>query len=326
MKNYLYDGCHRRINYLRLSVTDRCNFRCQYCMPADGILKRSHQDVLSFEELLLLSKVAVSLGVEKIRVTGGEPLLRSGILDFLAELKSLRGLDYLAVTTNGHNLLDTASELKKIGVTSLNVSVDSLDSATFAAVTRTGGLGSVLEGIHYAHELGIPIKLNVVVMKDINEHEIVDFAMLAFHYNWSVRFIEFMPSSACHAGLRGVSADEIHQKISSVYPLVPLNSDKHSGPSQDYKLVGGIGKVGIISAMSCPFCSSCNRIRITSTGGMKNCLFNEEETDLRPYLSTGDIHGLKQAMIENVLMKPEKHHVSWCSEVNHSLQMSSIGG
>ncbi|SEA29930.1 cyclic pyranopterin monophosphate synthase subunit MoaA [Desulfuromusa kysingii] len=326
MKTYLYDSCHRKINYLRLSVTDRCNFRCQYCMPAGGIVKRAHSEVLSFEELLQLAKTAVSLGVEKIRVTGGEPLLRKGILDFLAEIKSIPGLKYLAVTTNGHNLLQTAPRLQQIGLTSLNVSVDSLDPDTFATVTRTGELKPVLDGIRYAHALGIPIKLNVVVMRGINDHEIVNFATLANDYNWSVRFIELMPSSPCNANLKGVSADEIYQTISKQYLLEKLNNNELSGPSQDYKLVGGKGRIGVISAMSCPFCSSCNRIRITSTGGMKNCLFNEEETDLKPYLAAGDLYGLKQAMIENVLLKPEKHHIHWGDSVNPSLQMVSVGG
>lgn len=325
MKKHLYDSFDRRINYLRLSVTDRCNFRCQYCMPATGINKQMHKDILSYEDLMMVAKAAVSLGVEKIRITGGEPLVREGIVDFLGDLKALPSLDYLALTTNGYTLSQHVEKLSEIGVTSINVSLDSLDEKRFNSITRTGHLKPVLEGLRDAYVMGIPVKINVVVMKGVNDHEILDFAALANHYRWSIRFIEFMPSSVCST-LEGISSDEIYNRISSRYQLEKVSNSDHSGPSQDYRIVGGEGRIGIISAMSCPFCSSCNRIRITSTGGMKNCLFSDDETDLKPYLRERDSHGLKMAMWDNVLKKPEKHHVHWGDSVNPALQMASVGG
>jgi GTP 3',8-cyclase len=325
MKSHLYDSYQRRINYLRLSVTDRCNFRCQYCMPEAGSINQMHQDILSYEDLLMVAEAAVSLGVEKIRITGGEPLLREGIIDFLRQVKSLPGLNYLALTTNGYTLVEKATQLYDLGVTSLNVSLDSLDPVNFNAITRTGYFKKVLDGVLLAYQLGIPIKINVVVMKGINDHEILDFVDLAKRYNINVRFIEFMPSSVC-ASLEGISAEEIYRQIATHYQIEKQNNDNHSGPSQDYRIIGGKGRIGIISAMSCPFCSSCNRIRVTSTGGMKNCLFSDDEIDLKPYLQVRDLNGLSQAMLRNVLMKPEKHDVHWGDAENPSLRMASVGG
>lgn len=325
MNSQLYDSYQRRINYLRLSVTDRCNFRCQYCMPDNGIEKQQHKDILSYEDLMLISRAAVSLGVEKIRITGGEPLVRAGIIDFLARLKALPGLDYLALTTNGYLLEKHADSLKEIGVTSLNVSLDSLDASRFAAITRTGNLALVLKGLQRAHQLEIPIKVNVVVMKGVNDHEILDFAALAWRYDISVRFIEFMPSSVC-SSLQGISSADIQACIAGRYHLEEVGSDNHSGPAQNYRIVGGRGRIGVISAMSCPFCSSCNRIRVTSGGKMKNCLFSDDETDLKPFLTGGDIDALSHAMIANVLKKPEKHHVHWGESGRNSLLMARVGG
>lgn len=323
MKSPLYDRFDRRINYLRLSVTDRCNFRCQYCMPEAGIKNQVHRDILSYEDLIMVAESAVSLGVEKIRITGGEPLLREGIIGFLTRLKSLSGLKYLALTTNGYSLAEKADQLKKLGVTSLNVSMDSLDPDNFHAITRTGYLKAVLDGVLHAYQLGIPVKINVVVLKGVNDHEILDFADLARLYKINIRFIEFMPSSAC-SKLEGVSAEDVYRQIAAHYQIEKQNNGNYSGPSQDYRILGGRGRIGIISAMSCPFCSSCNRIRVTSTGGMKNCLFSDDETDLKPYLKTGDVAGLKQAILSNVMMKPEKHNVHW--DDNPSLRMASVGG
>lgn len=325
MKTHLYDSYQRRINYLRLSVTDRCNFKCQYCMPETGSINQMHQDILSYEDLLMVAEVAVSLGVEKIRITGGEPLLREGIIDFLKQLKSLQGLNYLALTTNGYFLFEKATQLFDLGVTSLNVSMDSLDPVNFNAITRTGYFKKVLDGVLHAYQLGIPIKINVVVMKGINDHEILDFTDLAKHYKINVRFIEFMPSSVC-ASLEGISSEAIYRQIATHYQIEKQSNDNHSGPSQDYRIVDGKGRIGIISAISCPFCSSCNRIRVTSKGGMKNCLFSDDETDLKPYLKAGDIAGLKQAILTNVMMKPEKHDVHWGDADNPSLRMASVGG
>lgn len=322
----LYDRYQRRINYLRLSVTDRCNYRCIYCMPADGVQKCSHHDILSYEKLLLLAKAALSLGVEKIRITGGEPLVRKGILPFLRQLRALDGLKELVLTTNGFNLLQTAQPLADIGIQRLNISLDTLDPQRFAQITRVGELASVWDGILHADALGIPIKLNMVVMRGVNDDEIPRFAALTQRYNWSVRFIEYMPNADGSQQERGLSAQEIHQRIMSVFPLEKLNQKELAGPATNYRISGAVGTIGIISALSCSFCSSCNRIRVTSVGKMRHCLFAEQETDLRPYLDCADLDGLKQAMQADVANKPRRHDVGWGNQTAPDLHMSKVGG
>lgn len=322
----LYDRYQRRINYLRLSITDRCNFRCIYCMPADGVAKCTHGDILSYEKFMTLSKAALALGVEKIRITGGEPLVRKGILTFLEQLNSLEGLKQLVLTTNGYNLLQTAAPLRDIGIHRLNVSLDTLNAKRFEEITRIGTLEPVWNGILLADSLGLPIKLNMVVMKGVNDDEIADFASLTLRYNWSVRFIEYMPNSDGSQHERGLCADDIYQRIHSVYPLEKIDNQDLAGPASNYKIKGAKGTIGIISALSCSFCSSCNRIRVTSTGMMRNCLFADHETDLRPYLEIGDFEGLKAAIRTSVDEKPRQHHVKWNNNQSSALHMSKVGG
>lgn len=322
----LYDRYQRRINYLRLSVTDRCNFRCIYCMPADGVAKCSHDDVLSYEYFYLIAKAAIALGVEKIRITGGEPLIRKGILSFIAQLRTLPELKQLVITTNGFNLHQMARPLSEIGIDQLNVSLDTLNPQRFEQISRIGALPPVWDGIMLAHSLAIPIKLNMVVMRGINDDEIEAFAALSLKYNWSVRFIEYMPNADGSSNERGLCAKEIYARIQAKYPLQKLDSYSLSGPATNYRISGAPGTIGIISALSCSFCSSCNRIRVTSTGKVKNCLFSDDETDLRPYLKSEDMEGLKQAIIANVDDKPLQHAVHWGAGVASSLHMSKVGG
>lgn len=325
----LYDSYQRRINYLRLSVTDRCNFRCIYCMPECGVSKCSHNDILSYENFLLMAQTAVSLGVEKIRITGGEPLVRKGILPFIGQLTSLVGLKQLVLTTNGYNLLHYAKPLRELGIDSLNVSLDSLQAQRFKKITRIGSLSQVWKGIMLADTLGIPLKLNMVVMRGINDNELADFAALTLEHNWSVRFIEYMPNADGSRCERGLSAQEIYQRINAIYPLEKIDRTPLSGPATNYRIGGKLraqGTIGIISALSCSFCSFCNRIRVTSTGRMRNCLFAEDETDLRPYLEAGDVAGLKTAITAAVDNKPHSHQTSWNYNHTPALQMSRVGG
>ncbi|MCD6527808.1 MAG: GTP 3',8-cyclase MoaA [Desulfuromonas sp.] len=324
--NPLYDRYQRRINYLRLSITDRCNFRCIYCMPSAGVDKCTHGDILSYEKFLMISETALSLGVEKIRITGGEPLVRKGILPFLDQLSSLQGLKQLVLTTNGFNLLQMAGSLREIGIQRLNVSLDTLKPSRFESITRIGTFEPVWNGILHADSLGLPLKLNMVVMKGINDDEIIDFAALTLKYNWSVRFIEYMPNSDGSQQERGLSADDIYQRINAIYPLEKIDSHELAGPASNYRINGARGSIGIISALSCSFCSSCNRIRVTSTGMMRNCLFADSETDLRPYLEVSDREGLKAAIKSNVDKKPRRHHVGWGNNHSPALHMSKVGG
>ena len=328
----LYDRYQRRINYLRLSVTDRCNFRCIYCMPATGIDKCPHSDILSYEQFFMLAEAALALGVEKIRLTGGEPLIRKGILPFIERLNELPGLQQLVVTTNGFNLLQMAEPLRDIGIRQLNVSLDTLNPHRFEKITRIGSLKPVWDGIILADALSIPIKLNMVVMRGINDDEIADFAALTLRYNWSVRFIEYMPNSDGSQHERGLSANEIYRRIHAIYPLEKIDSHTLDGPATNYRIKGVmgdgavLGTIGIISALSCSFCSSCNRVRVTSTGMMRNCLYAKEETDLRPYLDNCDLAGLKAAIMSDVYKKPRCHHVDWSNNQSSVLHMSKVGG
>lgn len=326
MEQPLYDRYQRKINYLRLSVTDRCNFRCIYCMPAEGIEQCSHQHILSYENFYSIAQTAVALGIEKIRLTGGEPLIRKGILPFMQRLKDLDGLKQLVVTTNGFNLLHTAKPLHDLGIHYLNVSLDTLKPDRFEHITRIGALKPVWDGLLCADTLGIPLKLNMVVMRGINDDEIADFAALTLKYNWSVRFIEYMPNADGTKHERGLSSEEIYQRINKLYPLEKINHRQLAGPATNYRMKGAKGTIGIISALSCSFCSSCNRLRVSSTGVLRNCLFSDQETDLKPYLEQGDLIGLKYAIIANVDQKPQQHDVSWNKNELPNLHMSKIGG
>lgn len=326
MEQPLVDRYQRKINYLRLSVTDRCNFRCVYCMPAEGIAQCSHQKILSYEKFYSIAQAAVALGIEKIRLTGGEPLIRKGILPFMQRLNDLDGLKQLVVTTNGFNLLQTAKPLCDLGINYLNVSLDSLKEDRFERITRIGALKPVWDGLVLADTLGIPLKVNMVVMRGINDDEIADFAALTLKYNWSVRFIEYMPNSDGSKHERGLSAEEIYQRINRLYPLEEISHRQLAGPATNYRMKGAKGTIGIISALSCSFCSSCNRLRVSSTGILRNCLFSDQETDLNPYLDRGDLAGLKEAIIANVDQKPEQHNVSWNKSDLPNLHMSKIGG
>lgn len=322
----LYDRYQRRINYLRLSVTDRCNFRCIYCMPAGGIEKCSHDDVLSYENFFTIAQAAIELGVEKIRITGGEPLIRKGILSFISRLRALPALKQLVITTNGYNLSHMAEPLSSIGIDQLNISLDTLNARRFEKISRIGTLAPVWNGIMKAHALAIPIKINMVVMRGINDDEIETFAALSLRYNWSMRFIEYMPNADGSREERGLSADEIYTRIKAKFPLQKVDRYSLSGPATNYRIPGAAGTIGIISALSCSFCSSCNRIRVTSTGKMRNCLYSDAETDLRPYLNSADIPGLKQAITANVYDKSLHHSVHWDDKVIPPLHMSRVGG
>jgi len=324
----LRDTYNRTINYLRLSVTDRCNLRCFYCMPPEGVADVGHTGVLSFEELLLIAQCAVGLGIEKVRITGGEPTVRAGLLPFLAALAAIPGLRHLALTTNGLLLKQLAPDLYRSGVQRLNVSLDSLNPLTFREITRGGDLQQVLEGLDAAVAAGFPPpKINVVIMRGINDAEILDFAELTASRGCSVRFIEYMPvvrdegwQRLCFAG------HEVLQRISERYALETVEKGAFSGPSQDYRIPGARGTIGIITAVSGHFCTACNRIRVTARGQAKGCLFSDSRTDLLPFLRPPDREGLSTALRQIVAAKPEGHAIR-CGEYEHTnFSMAQVGG
>lgn len=324
----LTDSLGRNINYLRLSVTDRCNMRCFYCMPKEGIVSKGHHAILSYEELQLISETAVELGIEKIRITGGEPLVRAGIVGFLGKLSGIPGLRHLALTTNGLLLAEMATDLYKAGVQRLNVSLDSLNPQTFSDITRGGDLGRVLAGLDAAEQAGFPPpKINCVIMRGVNDTEILDFADRTLSHGNSIRFIEYMPATREDDWQRYcISGEEILQRIAGRYTLETIDKGPFSGPSRDFRIPGARGSIGIITAVSGHFCSECNRIRVTSTGQAKGCLFSDAKTDLIPWLRPPDREGLAEVLRFIVSSKPERHDISPDGYTHKNFNMSQVGG
>ncbi len=324
----LLDPHGRRINYLRLSVTGRCNLRCSYCRPPAWNATRSVDKVLSDADLLFLARTAVGIGIEKIRVTGGEPLLRKGIVSLLFRLKGIPSLRKLVLTTNGVHLKAMAADLRQAGVESLNVSLDSLVPERFARVTGGGSLGTVLEGIEEAERSGFPhIKINMVVLRGINDDEVLRFASLSVERRLTVRFIEHMPMDGRGCGpCLTVPGKQILETIGEKYRLSPLEKEDLGGPARYYRMEGATGSVGIITPVSCHFCSDCNRIRVTSEGIAKGCLFSPRNIDLKPFLAKRDVEGLRNTLRFVVGCKPPGRLLPRGDSLAEPVAMSRIGG
>lgn len=312
---------------MRLSITDRCNLRCQYCMPAGGVTKKQCDDILRFEEMLRIVEAATTLGIRKVRVTGGEPLVRKGVIEFLQRLSALNGVDEIALTTNGVLLTRYAEALQRAGVKRLNISLDSLQPQTFASITRGGNLAQVLDGIEKAQQSGIKIKLNMVAMRGVNDQEICDFAVLSINKPWSVRFIEYMPTIREQQWQqRIISGADILAHLKERYQLEAFASEQLCGPAKPYRIAGAVGTIGIITPMSEHFCGSCNRIRVTSTGLAKSCLMQDRAVDLRPFLRNGQQPELIAALIDVIHNKPEQHRLTVDPDSTMPFSMASIGG
>jgi len=323
----MIDAYQRKINYLRLSVTDRCNLRCSYCMPPTGVIPKQRGEILSYEELYRIAKISVSLGIEKIRVTGGEPLVRKGITDFLARLSGLPGLRQLVMTTNGLLLKDMAEDLRRAGVRRVNVSLDSLNTDVFHKITRGGELSRTLAGIAAAHQNGMQVKLNVVVMRGVNDMELYDFVAMALDQSLAVRFIEYMPAVEGENWQQYVvPGQEIVERISARYPLQEVPRQRLSGPSRDYRIDGATGTVGVITPVYDHFCNDCNRIRVTATGQVKTCLFSNCGFELKPYLRSSDESTLAEVLGGLVQAKPEHFHLGEDQPSPEGFAMSSVGG
>ena len=310
------DRYNRSITYLRLSVTDLCSLRCRYCMPPEGVVKRDHRDICSVEELVEITGAAVDCGVRKIRLTGGEPLVRRGILDICRGISALPGVEELCLTTNGLALPELAGALKEAGVDRLNVSLDTLRPDRYAYMTRGGRLEEVFRGLEAAAEAGFSgLKINVVLMKDFNDSEIPDFLDLAFRYPLEVRFIELMPIG------EGRNAQFLpSQAVLDACPdLQPLEG---SGVARRYRAPGGRGTVGLIEPMSHRFCAQCDRVRVTADGKLKPCLHAEREIPLR------GLHGeeLRRAVREGIAAKPERHRMNETGRSEAARCMYQIGG
>lgn len=314
----MLDGCGRTIDYLRLSVTDLCNYRCRYCMPAEGVCKRPHTDILSVEELVEIGQAAVSCDVKKIRLTGGEPLVRRGILDICRGLRAIPGLGELCLTTNGSLLPSMASSLREAGVDRLNISMDTLRPDRFRDITRLGELGDVMAGIRAAENAGFTnLKLDTVLIGGFNDDEIGDFLNLTMEHPWEVRFIELMPMGPCSEWEKScfLSVDSVLERYPALQEIEP------NGVARRYRLPGAKGTVGLISPMSHDFCADCRRIRVTADGKLKGCLHSREELPLR------GLHGreLEDAIRRGVLQKPQRHHLAEGSS-DTPRTMNQIGG
>lgn len=310
------DRFGRKVDYLRLSVTDLCNYRCRYCMPAEGVPKRSHADILSVEECVEIARAAADCGVSKVRLTGGEPLVRRGILEICRGLSAVPGLRELCLTTNGSLLPELAVPLRQAGVDRLNISLDTLRPDRFAHMTRVGKLEDVRRGIAAAGEAGFAhTKLNVVLMRGFNDDEIPDFVDIARRNPIEVRFIELMPI--------GEGKNGTFLSAGAVLDACPdLRAVDGSGVARRYRPPGGRGLVGLIEPLSHRFCGNCDRIRVTADGKLKPCLHSDQEIPLR------GLHGeaLRQAVRDGISLKPEGHHMAETGRSQAGRNMHQIGG
>ena len=312
------DQYGRTVDYLRLSVTDLCNYRCRYCMPPEGVEKLPHSSILSLEEYVEIAAAAVGLGITKIRVTGGEPLVRRGIVELCRALRAIPGLRELCLTTNGSQLTALATPLRDAGVDRLNISLDTLHPEHFRAMTRTGSLEDVLSGIQAAERAGFKqLKLDTVLIGGFNDNEIRPLAELTLAHPWEVRFIELMPMGPCAAWPkeRFLPVTEVLRRLPQLEELEP------NGVARRYRLPGAMGAVGLITPMSHEFCGECRRIRVTADGKLKGCLHSREEIPLR------GLHGdaLTAAIQQGILQKPKGHHLTeHASDTPRT--MNQIGG
>jgi GTP 3',8-cyclase len=326
----LRDGHGRLIGDLRVSVTDRCNFRCQYCMPADGLPWLHRTELLTFEEIERVVRTLVPLGVRSVRLTGGEPLVRRELPKLITMLSAIDGLEDLSLTTNGYLLERMADELVDAGLERINVSLDSLSRDRFFQITRRDSLPQVIRGLETLErfpQLG-PVKVNCVAMRGFTEDEVIPFAELARRKPYQVRFIEFMPLDADHAWSedRVLPGAEIRRMIDHVYPLEPLERKAHA-TARVWRFRDGHGEIGFVNPVSEPFCADCDRIRLTAEGKLRTCLFSLHETDLREALrSDADDEALIEMIRDAVWRKELKHHVSEPGFRQPPRTMSQIGG
>lgn len=325
------DRFGRPITYLRISVTDRCNLRCVYCMPAEGISLISHDQILRYEEITEIVRLAAAHGIREVRLTGGEPLVRPDLPDLVRMMASIRGIEDISLTTNGLLLEKMAQPLAEAGLKRVNVSLDTLDAAKFARITRGGSLEKVWNGIHAAEQAGLmPIKINVVVMHGINEDELIEMAKLTLRFPWQVRFIEIMPiQNQVSWGKDFPSPQEVYLSVQEMWAILaplqlqPLSEQVGSGPARLYSLPGALGAVGFISPIGEHFCQNCNRLRLTADGHLRPCLLSDIEVPILQALRAEE--DLLPFFEKAISLKPEGHELAR----HHNPQsrcMRQIGG
>lgn len=323
---------NRNINYLRISITDRCNFKCRYCIPSSPFKVIDHEEIARYEEILKIAEIACELGITKIRITGGEPFVRKGIFPFLEQLCTIKQLKDISITTNGSLLTrDKIEKLLLLGIRRLNFSLDTLDPVKFEQITGRGKLHEVWESILTAHELGIsPIKINAVILRGINDNEIEAITSLTLRYPFHIRFIEYMPmGDSAVEKQQQILTQEIKDRIESEFgKLEALKRDFNDGPAKKFKIRGAKGVVGFITPISSHFCSECNRLRLTSRGTLRPCLLNNYEKDIVTPLRKGASDDeLKAIILSALTKKPSFHGISdpfdKSAPISH---MTSIGG
>ena len=326
----LIDGMGRTIVNLRISVTDRCNFRCTYCMPADNVEFMDRSNLLSFEEIKRVAQIVSSMGINRLRLTGGEPLMRKNLPALIKMLDEVDGIDDIAMTTNAYFLKDQAQSLKDAGLKRLNVSLDALDPDKFRDVNRRDCLQSVLDGLDTARKVGFKsIKINAVAVRNFSETEIMSLIEMGRSDGFEIRFIEFMPLDSDKVWERDkvLFGHEIVDMIKENYELVPIDNSLEIGPASEYNFADGKGKIGIITAVSNPFCDHCNRIRMTADGKLRTCLFSTEETNLKELMRSG---ATDEAIIETinqaVLVKEPGHKINLDDFERPTRAMHANGG
>lgn len=327
------DQFGRTIDYLRVSVTDRCNLRCQYCMPPEGVEKKAHEQMLTLEEMALIIRAFMELGVTKVRLTGGEPLVKKGLLNLIRQLRAPGLLKELVLTTNGQLLSGQAEALAQAGVDRINLSLDTLRADRYEAITRGGRLEEVWEGVKAAQAAGLrPLKINTVLIGGFNDDEIEAFVALADAHPWDVRFIELMPIGqvAGWSKERFLDSETVLKRVPDLLPVARNEADQ-SSPATYYHRPGALGRVGLIRPLTCKFCQDCNRVRLTADGKLKLCLHSDAELDLKTFLREQPDHGeealiraLVQEIQKNIFEKPWEHQLEDGGSIQRN--MVQIGG
>lgn len=322
----MLDGMGREINYMRVSITDRCNLRCKYCMPED-LPSIGHEQILRYEEILRICRAAASLGISHFKVTGGEPLVRKGVEDFLARLRRLPGVEGVTITTNGVLLEPLIPVFSAMGISGVNISLDTLNRESYRRLTGQDALPDVLRSLESAVAAGLKVKINCVAMEGINQEELGELAALGGRLPVDVRFIELMPTEAgCSMG--GVPGKAVREKLLEHYPdLRPAQEQRGMGPAKYYQSDRLLGRIGFIDALTGHFCAGCNRIRLTSEGFLKLCLYHDDGVSLRELLRDGmGDDELRQIMEKAIGKKPERHHFTVQGAEGGIRGMSGIGG
>jgi cyclic pyranopterin phosphate synthase len=325
----LVDDYNRHLDYLRVSITDRCNLRCIYCFPKGMIPKVNHDEVLRYEEILRIVTLGTRLGITKVRITGGEPLIRKGVYRFLEALNQIEGIRDLSLTTNGVFLKANAERIRAAGIQRINISLDTLDRSKYKQITGYDLFDQVWEGIETAQALGFdPIKINIVALKGFNEDEFADFARLTFTKPFHIRFIEYMPIGNPYLHVdQHILAPQIEKQVRQIAKLVPLSKATNDGPAQRFRFEGSQGEIGFIRPISQHFCETCNRLRLTANGQLRPCLLSDHQEDLKGPLRQGcSDDALAAVFLRAVRHKRKQHHLALNPSYAVSDPMSGIGG